>query len=296
MSDPLKKFIQKHKEAWDDKTPDDQVFHRVITAIQKSTKTEPKTKKIVKPFLFKWSIAASIAVLISVIWLILLTDKPEIPQEVTVQAASIQNEKRNHSIDEINTANSGIKEIQSDEKISNSKPVEIAQITIGSTKTISGSKPKNNIQKRTVAEGPQESEKVSENLANDEEPAIVYQENAWSSQGDHEVYSKTSNEPELIQVQPMAEVSPQTNAVQVKPPTSVSQNEISQSEDSPNAPQTIGKSIKRGFINFLSKKVSQWTNNALQVNSMGTEDKSTLAIHYKNEDFEFQKLIHISKD
>lgn len=55
--------------------------------------------------------------------------------------------------------------------------------------------------------------------------------------------------------------------------------------------QSLGKTIRKGIFNMLSKKTSEWTDNTLTIKESESQHKTTIAVDFKSEAFEMSKSL-----
>ena len=58
-----------------------------------------------------------------------------------------------------------------------------------------------------------------------------------------------------------------------------------------NQAQSLGKTIRKGIFNMLSKKTSEWTDNTLTIKESESQHKTTIAVDFKSEAFEMSKSL-----
>ncbi|HEX5624598.1 MAG TPA: hypothetical protein VFX48_01170 [Saprospiraceae bacterium] len=295
MSDPLKQFLQQSRSRLDLDDPNPELFSRILRQLEQ--------QKAHTPNRFPWSrktsawlaAAASVVLLVSVWSLIERRDKhpgenpimalenPELKQPVPTAAPAISEDPGSQSAEEVSALIPSNHENNTSRKSSVPKPSVAA------------------LPAKVMAAEPRNEERQVILEVETEDPVAIVQETLTEPAAFTTAAASTEIGPQPMEVrQPASEIA----ALSLSDPTgsnpgpmksNVAAKDHASMADSEEEDQSIQSALRKGFFKFLSRKAKKWSGDALNIETTRRDDQSILALHYKNENFEFSKAIPLNK-
>lgn len=317
MSDPLKKYIQQAKHRLDVEHPDPDLFGKIMSRIEIAD-SKPLPVKRNFSFSFQWMAVAASLIFLIVCSLFLITNQGYL--QSNHQIAQEQNKQL--SQDPVNLKQP-TNNTATQEQFNQSEQTNSIQETAFAANTKSHTL--NNLQKILKSEAQYNNASNSHLIGIQKEPATIATENPKQESklkteitdgANTEIASQNaiqkSGENSLVNQTEIAQLDPinnqeKSNPVETAQATSQElvkqQNDADQvglaavqqeecSSEGVSANQNLKGLIKKGIFGFVSKKAKKWSGDALSIENKGKKDETILAVHYKNEKFEFSKAIH----
>jgi len=314
MSDPLKKYIQQAKHQFDVEQPDPDLFGKILAQLEQE-EMKPLPVKRNFSYSFQWLAVAASLVFLIVCGMLLFNNQS------TTNAELAQNQTSNRSQSDVSlpatiantdqqvAMNSKDAPTHNNTTDSQSKGLLLNE-SEASTKALIVST--RNEQNHVVNFGEKnqpttESNAIGDLIGKETEVSDVAskmensQNHANEISGQHIVNKEEIAANEKSSSSEKLMITPNTQALTEKGNAKES-NEIPQvlvdaqknaiEKESVSEDQNLKGFIKKGFFNFLSKKAKKWSGDALSIENQGKKDETILALHFKNEKFEFSKAIH----
>jgi len=314
MSDPLKKYIQQAKHQFDVEQPDPDLFGKILAQLEQE-EMKPLPVKRNFSYSFQWLAVAASLVFLIVCGMLLFNNQS------TTNAELAQNQTSNRSQSDVSlpatiantdqqvAMNSKDAPTHNNTTDSQSKGLLLNE-SEASTKALIVST--RNEQNHVVNFGEKnqpttESNAIGDLIGKETEVSDVAskmensQNHANEISGQHIVNKEEIAANEKSSSSEKLMITPNTQALTEKGNAKES-NVITQGlvdaqknaieKESVSEDQNLKGFIKKGFFNFLSKKAKKWSGDALSIENQGKKDETILALHFKNEKFEFSKAIH----
>lgn len=314
MSDPLKKYIQQAKHQFDVEQPDPDLFGKILAQLEQE-EMKPLPVKRNFSYSFQWLAVAASLVLLIVCGILLFntqsTTNPELAQNHTsnrsqsnerlpATIANTDQQLATNSKDASNyknTSDSQSKGLLLNESEASSKALIASTKNERSNLVNLGEKNQPTTELNTISDPLKMATGVSDVASNVENSQnhvneisgqqIVHKEEIAANE--------RSNSSEKLMITPNTQSLTDKGNVKegnVIPQALVDTQKGAIENESDSENQDLKGFIKKGFFNFLSKKAKKWSGDALSIENQGKKDETILALHFKNEKFEFSKAIH----
>ena len=312
MSDPLKKYIQQAKHRFDVAEPDPELFDKILSKLElEDIKSQPV--KMNFNFRFQWmAVAASLVLLIvcgvflfnrsnTDVDLLTASQKPNQNHSKLNVAETMQNnhqaliQSNRDLLSQETNLKTDLKKHTASRSTAFSKDIlqnglVTQQASIGSTVSETAEK--------LNSKNPVEWNAAAGDVVINKEPAQPNESPMGDNKKEiqeHIALKESLNTIEkAIQPTSTLPVTEQIVTKQVHADQAIVAEAQKEAccEEAVSANQDLKGLIKKGFFNFLSKKAKKWSGDALSIENQGKKDETILALHFKNEKFEFSKAIH----
>lgn len=314
MSDPLKKYIQQAKHQFDVEQPDPDLFGKILAQLEQE-EMKPLPVKRNFSYSFQWlAVAASLVFLIVCGVLLFNTQSTKNPELAQKQASNRTQSDDNLPATITNTdqqaaMNSKDAPTHNNTMGSQSKELLLNESEAG-TVALNGST-KNELN-HVVNLGEKNQPTTELNIISDPLKMATEVSDVASNVENSQNHANEISGQQIVNKEEIAanEKSSSSEKLMITPNTqaltekgnSKESNVITQGlvdaqknvieKESVSEDQNLKGFIKKGFFNFLSKKAKKWSGDALNIENQGKKDETILALHFKNEKFEFSKAIH----
>lgn len=314
MSDPLKKYIQQAKHQFDVEQPDPDLFGKILAQLdQEEMKPLPVKRNF--NYSFQWLAVAASFVFLIVCGILLFntqsTTNPELAQKQTsngsqsdnslpVTIANTDQQLTTNSKDGSNYKNTS--DSQSKGLLLNESKAS-SRVLIASTKN-ERSNVVNHGEKNQPTTGSNAIgnpigvetgvSDVASNVENSQNHLKEFSEQQSVNKEEIAANERSSSSEKLLNTPNTQSLTEKGNVKEgnVIPQALVDTQKGAVEKESDSENQDLKGFIKKGFFNFLSKKAKKWSGDALSIENQGKKDETILALHFKNEKFEFSKAIH----
>lgn len=314
MSDPLKKYIQQAKHQFDVEQPDPDLFGKILAQLEQE-EMKPLPVKRNFSYSFQWLAVAASLVFLIVCGVLLFntqsTTNPELAQKQTSSQsqsdehlpATITNTDQQVAMNSKdapthnNTMGSQSKELLLNESEAGTVALNVSTKNELNHVVNLGEKNQPTTELNIISDPLKMATEVSDvanNVENSQNHANEISGQQIVNKEEIAANEKSSSSEKLM-------ITPNTQALTEKG-NSKESNVITQGlvdaqknvieKESVSENQNLKGFIKKGFFNFLSKKAKKWSGDALSIENQGKKDETILALHFKNEKFEFSKAIH----
>lgn len=314
MSDPLKKYIQQAKHQFDVEQPDPDLFGKILAQLEQE-EMKPLPVKRNFSYSFQWLAVAASLVFLIVCGILLFntqsTTNPELAQNQTsnrsqsderlpATIANTDQQLATNSKDTSNfknTSDSQSKGLLLNESEASSKALIASTKNERSNLVNLGEKNQPTTELNTISDPLKMATGVSDVASNVENSQNHVNEISGQQIVNKEeiAANERSNSSEKLMITPNTQSLTDKGNVKegyVIPQALVDTQKGAIENESDSENQDLKGFIKKGFFNFLSKKAKKWSGDALSIENQGKKDETILALHFKNEKFEFSKAIH----